>query len=235
MRQAAQLHRLEAGLWRLGACPWIGTALQTIHTKQELPVRFRHPSAWLTLLRAHTVDLAVVSGLDLDLVLPDPLPSTEGIQAWEECVLLPIGQTSLGLLCPPAQTSLPARWGVVAVPSENMAPGIASRVRQDKWRCLYAPKNHQEPATWAGWLQGVEVAVAASPTWARELKHHLTDWQWQPWPKPLQQTLWLLALRTVWSDYEQLHALSERIRRSLQSCNSESESALPKTRGQLNL
>jgi len=144
-------------------------------------------------------------------------------QVWEECALLPIGQAPLGLLCPPSQRQLPERWSKVAVPADALAPGLAARVRQAKWHCIYAPRNSQSPDAWADWLSSVNVAVASTPAWARRLKEHLVDWHWQPWPEPVQQTLWILALRTIWHTYPRLRDLELQLKLNLQSFYSESE------------
>jgi DNA-binding transcriptional LysR family regulator len=138
LRRACQAHRLEAGAWRIGSSPWQQSLLQPLQPWIAVPGRFRHPEAWRSLVASHALDGAVVSGLDLQLAMPEQPISGEHPVAWGHCLLVPISRSPLGLLTPPSAAESPERWGRVAVPAQPLAPGLASLVRQQQWQCLHA-------------------------------------------------------------------------------------------------
>lgn len=207
LRRACQTHRLEAGAWRLGCSPWLEAALQQQQLCAGVPGRFRQPGAWRELVAGHALDGALLSGLDLQLLLPELADATGDGVAWQECVLLPITRVPLGLLLPPGLAGLPARWSQVAVPPQAMAPGVAAQVRQRQWQCLHAPPSCQAAPAWGEWLRQLNTPTAASPAWARELRRHLSDWRWQPWPDEVAEQQWLLVLESIEQEHSGLRML----------------------------
>ncbi len=202
LRQAAQHHRLMAGSWRLGSCPWVEAVLPAFKTVVRNPVQLRHDMSWRILLQAHVLDLVLISGFDLDLICPEPLPSNQPITVWGAFALLPVGSSALGLLCPPSQPDVLHRWSPIAVPTDSLAPGLGAMVRQTQWRCRYAPKSC---------LKDVQVPVAATSAWADQLERALHGWYWRPWPKAVQDQAWLVALVTVWRSHRQLEELRNQL------------------------
>ena len=224
LRRASQWHRLEAGAWRLGASPWQQPLLHSLQPHGGLPLRFRHPRAWQELLRAHCLDGAVVSGLDLRELLPagaagqgfDPQGTTAVV--WEGCLLQPLGPVPLGLLLPPGASIPLEPWCEVVVPAQQDAPGLASWVRQQQWRCLHAPSSYQRPAEWAGLLQQWRQPLVCPQGWAQLLLPSLDEWHWQTWPGEGSDQLWLLMLHGVWQDHPYLEPLVSRLAAALETC-----------------
>ncbi len=215
LRRACQAHRLEAGAWRVGSCPWHQGVLQPLQPWISVPGRFRHPSAWRELVAAHAIDAAVVSGLDLHLARPELQHAGSSVVDWKDCVLIPITRTPLGLLMPANTRGSPERWSQVAVPAQQFAPGLASVVRQQQWQCLHAARSCHEPHAWGLWLRQHNRPVLATPAWVQRLKPHLPSWSWQPWPHGSFEQHWLLALRTVWNEQPALEALLAQLRSAL--------------------
>jgi hypothetical protein len=222
LRRACQAHRLEAGAWRLGSSPWQQSLLQPLQPWISVPGRFRHPEAWRSLVESHALDGAVVSGLDLQLALPEQPISGEHPVALGNCVLVPISRSPLGLLAPPSAAESPERWSQVAVPAQPLAPGLASLVRQQQWQCLHAAGSIHEPSAWGAWLRQNDKPAVASPAWAERLHPHLPEWLWQPWPQAESEQLWLLLLRSVWDAHPVLHTLLTHLR-SATACDADAE------------
>ncbi|WP_186513663.1 hypothetical protein [Synechococcus sp. A15-44] len=231
LRQAAQHHRLMAGAWRLGSCPWVEAVLPAFNTVVRNPVQLRHDMSWRILLQAHVLDLVLISGFDLELICPEPLPSDPPITVWGAFALLPVGSSAMGLLCPPTQPDVLHRWSPIAVPTDSLAPGLGAMVRQTQWRCRYAPKSCHAAGSWAKWLEDVQVPVAATAAWAAQLERALNSWYWRPWPKPVQDQVWLVALETVWRSHPQLEELRNQLSGQQQEFDADSESASRKSRG----
>ncbi len=212
LRRASQWHRLEAGAWRLGASPWQLPVLRSMQGWAAVPLRFRHPLAWRELLQAHAIDGALISGLDLQLALPEAFettsePAVAPIRLWQDCLLHPLTPQRLGLLLPPDLAEPPPSWETVAVPLQQSAPGLASLVRQRQWLSLQAPRGCQEPMAWGQWLAQVQRPLLAPRVWAEALKPHLVGWHWWPWPDHEGDRLWLLGLGEVWQEHETLAGL----------------------------
>ncbi len=220
LRRACQAHRLEAGAWRIGSSPWQQSLLQPLQPWIEVPGRFRHPEAWRSLVASHALDGAVVSGLDLQLAMPEQPISGEHPVAWGNCLLVPISRSPLGLLTPPSAAESPERWGRVAVPAQPLAPGLDSLVRQQQWQCLHAVASCHEPRAWGAWLRQNGRPAVASPAWAARLQSQLSGWHWQPWPQAASEQLWLLLLRSVWEAQPVLHTLLTQLR-SATACDAE--------------
>lgn len=217
LRRACQAHRLEAGAWRLGCSPWLEGVLQARQLWSGVPGRFRQPAAWRELVAGHALDGALLSGLDLQLLVPElPAGQRDGV-AWQECLLLPIARVPLGLLLPPASAALPVRWSQVAVPPHPLAPGLATLVRQQQWQCLHPSATCQAPPAWGQWLRQQNRPTVASPAWAQRLRPHLPDWHWRPWPGALKEQHWLLVLRSVWQEHTVWHTLLTDLRAALAS------------------
>lgn len=220
LRRACQAHRLEAGAWRIGSSPWQQSLLQPLQPWIAVPGRFRHPEAWRSLVASHALDGAVVSGLDLQLAMPEQPISGEHPVAWGNCLLVPISRSPLGLLTPPSAAESPERWGRVAVPAQPLAPGLASLVRQQQWQCLHAGASCHEPRAWGAWLRQNGRPAVASPAWAARLQSQLSGWHWQPWPQAASEQLWLLLLRSVWEAQPVLHTLLTQLRSAI-ACDAE--------------
>jgi DNA-binding transcriptional LysR family regulator len=223
LRRACQAHRLEAGAWRVGSCPWHQGVLQPLQLWVSVPGRFRHPSAWRTLVCAHAIDAAVVSGLDLQLALPALQNASSEVVDWEDCVLIPISRSPLGLLAPPDTRDSPERWSQVAVPAQQFAPGLASVVRQQQWQCLHAAKTCHDPPAWGLWLREHNRPALATPAWIKRLKPHIPAWGWHPWPHALSEQHWLLALRSVWNEQPALQVLLTQLRSAMACSHAEAE------------
>lgn len=231
LRRACQAHRLEAGAWRLGTTPWLEAVLQEHRIGSVVPGRFRKPSAWLDLVACHALDGALLSELDLQLLLPElPSVGSEGV-VWQGCRLLPIARAPLGLLLPPACTEPPARWGPVAVPPQPMAPGLAALVRQQQWQCLPAPQTCHDPPAWGLWLQQQNLPTVATPAWAQRLRPYLTHWYWHPWPGTRHEQQWLLVLETIWQEHSALQMGLSELKAALAG-DADSESSGPAIGGQ---
>ncbi len=223
LRRACQAHRLEAGAWRVGSCPWHQGVLQPLQPWISVPGRFRHPRTWQGLVAAHAIDAAVVSGLDLHLALPELQQAERDGVNWNDCMLLPISRSPLGLLMPPNTRGSPGRWSQVAVPAQQFTPGLASLVRQHHWQCLHAPRSCHDPHRWGLWLRQHTKPVLATPAWVQRLRPHLPTWSWQPWPDGALEQHWLLALRTVWNEQPALEALLAQLRSAMAWSHAEAE------------
>jgi hypothetical protein len=223
LRRACQAHRLEAGAWRVGSCPWNQGLLQPLQPWNSVPGRFRHPRTWRDLVTAHAIDAAVVSGLDVQLSLPElQQADSDGID-WQGCMLLPISRSPLGLLMPPNTRGSPERWSQVAVPAQQFTPGLASLVRQQQWQCLHAAKSCHDPHTWGLWLRQHTQPVLVTPAWVERLKPHLPMWVWHPWPDKASEQHWLLVLRTIWNEQPALEALLVQMRSAMACSHAEAE------------
>jgi hypothetical protein len=220
LRRACQAHRLEAGAWRLGCSPWLEGVLQARQLWSGVPGRFRQPAAWRELVAGHALDGALLSGLDLQLLVPElPAGQRDGV-AWQECLLLPIARVPLGLLLPPGLAGLPPRWSQVAVPPQAMAPGVAAQVRQRQWQCLHAPPSCQAAPAWGEWLRQQNTPTVASPAWARELRLHLSEWRWLPWPDEVDEQHWLMVLESIEQEHSGLGMLLSALTAALaHSCS----------------
>ena len=163
LRRASQAHRLDVGAWRLGSCPWHQGLLHPLQPWVSLPDRFRHFSAWRVLREARTLDAALLSGLDLQLALPEHQALKDDAMGWQGFVLLPISPSPLGLLTPPGKSALPGRWSQVAVPAKPSRPGLAAKVRQQQWQCLQAASTCHTPHGWAHWLRQKNRPAVATP------------------------------------------------------------------------
>ena len=207
LRQACQSHRLQAGAWRVGSCPWHQSVVQPLQPWILVPSRFRHPTEWQELVVARAIDAAVVSGLDVQLALQEPLEANSHGLSWEDCLLFPITRSPLGLLSPPGSSNSPERWSSIALPPQQFAPGLASVVRQQQSQCLHADKSCHDPQAWALWLQQQNRPVLATPAWALTLHPHLPGWRWLPWSGDTSEHHWLLVLRSVWEAHPALQCL----------------------------
>jgi hypothetical protein len=223
LRRACQAHRLEAGAWRVGSCPWHQGLLQPLQPWTSVPGRFRHPRTWRELVAAHAIDAAVVSGLDLHLTLPELQQADRDGVDWNGCLLLPISRSPLGLLMPPHTRGSPQRWSEVAVPAQQFAPGLASVVRQQQWQCLHAAKSCHDAHAWSLWLHQHSRPVLATPAWAQHLKPHLPTWNWQPWPHEGSEQHWLLVLSRIWNEQPSLQALLGQVRSAMACSHAEAE------------
>lgn len=212
LRRASQAHRLDAGAWRLGSCPWQQGLVQSLQPAVSLPDRFRHFSAWRVLLEARMLDAVLVSGLDLQWALPEQQACKHDVLGWQGFVLVPISQAPLGLLIPPDKPVLLGRWSQVAVPAQRYRPGLVAMVQQQQWQCLQAAPTCHTPHGWAQWLRRQNRPTVATPAWAQRLMPHLPGWTWQPWPGGAHEEQWLLALRCVWDEQPVLQRLQAELR-----------------------
>ena len=216
LRQACQVHRLEAGAWRVGSCPWQQGQLQSLQPWSSLPGQFRHPRTWRELVAAHAIDAAVVSGLDFGLSIPELQHAGGDGIAWEGFLLVPICRAELGLLMPPNSRGSPKRWSHVAVPAQQFTPGLASLVRQQQWQCLHASKTCHDPNAWGLWLRQHTQPALATRAWVERLQPHLPMWVWQPWPEESSEQYWLLVLQTSWQEQQPLlEALLAQVRTAM--------------------
>jgi len=222
LRRASQWHRLEASAWRLGGSPWMQPLLHSAHHPGGPPLRFRHPRAWQELVHSHCLDGALVSGLDLRELLAagadGPGFDPRGVAAvvWEGCRLQPLGSVPLGLLLPPGSTTPLELWCEVVVPAQQDAPGLASWVRQQQWRCLHAPRSCQRPGEWAVLLQQWRQPLVCPQGWAQLLLPTLAEWRWQALPAGDSDPLWLLMLDGVRDEHPHLEPLVGRLAAALE-------------------
>ena len=224
LRRASQNHRLEAGTWRLGGSPWQQKLLRSPRSPGDLPMRFRHPWAWQELLHSHCLDGALVSGLDLREVPPpgsagqgfDPYATTAVL--WDGCLMQPLGPVPLGLLLPPGASTPLEVWSEVVVPAQHDAPGLASWVRQQQWRCLHAPRSCHRPGEWAVLLQQWRQPLLCPQGWAQLLMPTLVEWRWQALPSGGTDPLWLLMLDGVRQEHPHLEPLVVRLAAALETC-----------------
>lgn len=226
LRHACQAHRLEAGAWRLGSSPWLEAALLRQQRGRAVPARFRHPRTWRELVAGYVLDGALLSGLDLDLLMPELAMARSDVVAWQECLLLPVARGRLGLLLPPVLKGLPPRWSQVAVPPQTMAPGLAALVRRHQWQCLHAAPSCQSAPAWGEWLRQQNMPTVASPAWVHQLRAHLPGWHWQPWPGGLDEQHWLLVLESSVREQHDLQTLLSTLSAALTS-DAVSESPIP--------
>lgn len=227
LRQAAQLHRLEAGAWRLSGSSWSIALLEANLRGGIAPVQFRHPRSWQALVSARILDAALVSGLDLNQALADPTDPLQGAIAWDDCRLQPLAAEALGLLLPKdTAAEAPPPWSLVAVPAQPLAPGLGALTRQHHWQCLHAPKSCQSPEAWAIWLAEQGRPALATPRWCRRLQRHLPSWSWWPLPSTHREYHWLLLRQSSWDHYLPLKTLAEQWRADITQTNAQAESGL---------
>ena len=217
LRRASQHHRLDAGSWRVGGSPWQQQLLPPKRASGDPPTRFRHPRAWQELLRAHCLDGALLHGLDLRELLP-AAPDGSAFEVggrsaleWDDCLLMPIGFTALGLLLPPGEADAAQPWREVLVPAQQDAPGLASWVRQQQCRSLYAPRQCHRQEDWAALLQGRQKPLLCSVDWAERMRPLLIGWAWQPWGRGAVDQTWLMVLNRVWEQHPQMEPLAEQL------------------------
>ncbi|QBE68639.1 hypothetical protein SynWH8101_1051 [Synechococcus sp. WH 8101] len=233
LRQAAQLHRLEAGASRLSSSPWSQALLETTLPTPLVPAQFRHPRSWQALVRARILDAAVLSGVDLEQLLAQPLKPAQGPMAWDDYIFVPLTAEPLGLLLPDTyiEEGL-TRWSVVAVPAPSLAPGLGACTRQRHWHCLYAPRSCQSAHDWAAWLSEQKLPALATPRWCRALQRHLPSWRWWPLSPATCDDHWLLVLQNNWESHPVLPQLAGQWRSAIQQSHAQAESELEPTRGQ---
>lgn len=158
LRLACRVHRLAAGVARLGCdmlhhpllgvCPWL---LPT-------PQRFRSAATWLELVRQGVLDGALLSGLELEVA--------EGVNL-HGLALLPLGGLPLALaVCPgaplPEGLSGETPRPPVLVPDRGVAPGLR-QVLQDLGLTLRGGGNSlRSPSDWIRRIQASSLALVVA-------------------------------------------------------------------------
>ena len=169
LRRAAKRHRLDTGVARIAADGWLHGALEHLDVVLPLPARFRSIRQWHALVRSHVLDGAVVCGQELRLQLPElPTPEEAGPdpEAWDGCLLVPLGSMPLSLVRARDQRhGRPGtpRWSGVLLPPMACCSGIAP---------------------WCGSASGEPCICAAVTTTRRHGPRACGVTRWKRWCQP---------------------------------------------------
>lgn len=223
LRRAAKRHRLDAGVWRVGADGWCLDPGLAAATLQVAPPRFAPVQVWQALVAAHVLDGALVSGADLQLAVP-ALSAAAGVQPiGHNCVAVPMLQLPLLLLVSDTGASkagaLLRPWSTVLMPPLQCCPAVATAVRQQQLRPVHlgAAAHHSRP--WLDAFGRDGAAIVATPLWQRQLQAAAQDrLQAIALPKPLNLELWLLVHRRDWSKQPVLPQLAAGLRDLIAQC-----------------
>jgi hypothetical protein len=200
LRLGSRLHRLAAGVARIGSdwlhqpllarCPWL---LPT-------PQRFRPLDNWLELVRQGVLDGALISGLDLLMV--------DGGNR-QELELVPVGDFPLALAFDPRLAALEtgAAGVEVLVPERWVAPGLHAALRERGLTLRNGENSWQCASAWAERIhrsaQALVVGDVEAEGWAMLRRC--------PLPEPLRSPLWL-ALPEDWRNHAALRHTLRMVR-----------------------
>ena len=216
LRRAAQVHRFEKYKLRLGYSIWQQAAVDNIEQFTPITYGFKHPNLWHELVENYIIDAAIISGLDLSLVINEPLLDSQFSQLeWNNCLLIPIANSLLGLLVPPKTRGSPNKWAKIAVPAQRHAPGLTAIVRQGKYQCLYAKHTCHSAEQWAEWLNEGCNPLIATEICAKGILPFLDSWQWQKWPSEIKEQHWLLVHNENWQNEEVMQQLLEQLKMAI--------------------
>jgi hypothetical protein len=207
LRLGCRVHRLAAGVARLGSdflhhpllagCPWL---LPT-------PQRFRAAANWLELVRQGVLDGALISGLELEA-----LEATEGVNR-QELELLPLGELPLALGCCPDAPVLGG--GVpgesiseVLVPDRIVAPGLRRLLSELGLTPRSGGNSLQTPDDWIGRIHGTSLALVVAD---READAWATLRRWPLLACP-HSLVWL-ALPADWQEHRVLRQTAQELGR----------------------
>ena len=212
LRQAAQVHRLQNVNWRVGCSLWQRVAVETLQPWVADIYDFKHPYIWRELVRAHVLDAAVVSGFDLQICLDDAITENALDIKWDDCLLIPITETKLGLMLPAKLREEPKKWSEIIVPPQQDAPGLAAMVRQQQWQCVHAPKKCKTANDWALWVKAKKLPVIANKLFLAKIKAESKSWYWREWPCESKDQQWLMVLNEKWQKHPELELLLLQLR-----------------------
>lgn len=224
LRRAAQVHRFEKNRIRLGYSIWQQAAVNKIEQFTPITYGFKHPNLWHELVENYIIDAAIISGLDLSLVLNEPLLNSQSDHLeWKNCLLIRIANSLLGLLVPPKTRGSPDKWARIAVPAQRHAPVLTAIVRQENYQCLYAKHTCHSTEQWAEWLNEGCYPLIATEICAKGLLPLLDSWQWQKWPHEIKEQHWLLVHRENWQNGIVMKQLWEELKTAISTFYSSGE------------
>ena len=201
LRLGCRLHRVSAGVARVGS-DWLHQPLlASCSWLLPTPQRFRSPAHWLELVRQGVLDGALLSGLDL--------LQAEALNR-QELTLLFLGHLPLAFAIWP-QAPLPeSATGVpeLLVPDGTVAPGLRAALLERGLTFCDGDNNLPGAADWARRIEGLARALVVA------------DWEadgWAglrrtPFPCPLRSPLWV-ALPADWQEHAVLRSTVEALRR----------------------
>ena len=223
LRRAAQCHRLDAGVWRLGGDGWCLDPAMDPATLLAVPQRFAPLSHWQGLVEAHVLDGAVIDGHGLRLVAAGVEPSTEGSISWLGCLAVPLAEVPMTLLArrdPTASTASPLEpWQEVQMPALSSCSALAMEVRQRQLLPVHHDRAGSDPRPWLDLLLPAGALTLATPLWQRQLQRSsMEPLQAIALPRPLHTDLWLLVHRRAWERQPVLRQLAANLAQSISEC-----------------
>lgn len=203
LRLGCRLHRLGAGVARIG-CDWLHQPLLAgFPWLLPTPHRFRPLDNWLELVRQGVLDGALISGLDL-------LVADGGNR--QELDLVPLGDWPLALAFGPRLAASEPEAGrvEVLVPERGVAPGLHAALGARGLTLRDGENSWQTASAWAERIQRSAQALVVGDLeaegWATLRRC--------PLPVPLRSPLWL-ALPEDWRDHAALrHTVASACQRS---------------------
>jgi hypothetical protein len=223
LRRAAQCHRLEAGVWRLGGDGWCLDPAMHPATVLAVPQRFAPLSHWQGLVEGHVLDGAVISGHGLRMVAAGIDPSPEGWIPWLSFLAVPLVEVPVTLLArrdPSASTARPGGpWQQVQMPALSSCSALATEVRQRQLLPIHRDRAGSDPGHWLDLLAPAGARTLATPLWQRQLQRCSKEpLQAIALPRPLRTDLWLLVQRRLWERQPILQQLVAQHVRSISEC-----------------
>jgi DNA-binding transcriptional LysR family regulator len=200
LRLGCRVHRLAAGVARLGSDMLHHPLLAGTPWLLPTPPRFRAAANWLEMVRQGVLDGALISGLELE--------GTNGLDR-RELELVPLGELPLALAFPPLTSALEGDDPEVLLPDENLAPGLWRTLRSLGLTLRSGGNSLQTPTDWIRRIRGSSLAFVVSD---RESESWATLRR-RPLPAQPGSSVWL-ALPADWQEHPVLHHTARELSRN---------------------